>query len=185
MTNGGEVTRLLQELGHGDRALDELLAVVYDELRNVARHQLSSERSDHTLQPTALVHEAYLKLSGLDRMQWHNRAQFFAVAARAMRRVLVDHALARRAVKRGGGQTPAPLEEAAFVASGDGEQIIALHEALSDLERAEPRLARVVECRYFAGLNVEETAEALEISTATVKRDWAVARAWLHRELSA
>lgn len=185
MVNGGDVTRLLQELGHGDRAVDQLLAAVYDELRNVARHQLSAERSDHTLQPTALVHEAYLKLSRLDRMTWRNRAQFFAVAARAMRRVLVDHAVARRTAKRGGGHAPAPLEEAVFVGAEDGEDIIALHEALADLERTEPRLARVVECRYFAGLSVEETAEALEISTATVKRDWAVARAWLHRELSA
>lgn len=106
MVNGGDVTRLLKELGHGERALDALLAAVYDELRNVARHQLSAERADHTLQPTALVHEAYLKLSRLDRMQWHNRAQFFAVAARAMRRVLVDHAIARRAGTGGSSSSP-------------------------------------------------------------------------------
>jgi RNA polymerase sigma-70 factor, ECF subfamily len=184
MTSRGEVTRLLSELGQGGRAVDEVLALVYDELRQVARHQLRGERSDHTLQPTALVHEAYLKLSRLDRIEWSSRAQFFAVAAQAMRRVLVDHAMSRRAAKRGGGKQPLSLDDAVAVSAEDGERILALHEALSDLERAEPRLARVVECRYFAGLNVEETAEALDISTATVKRDWAVARAWLHRELS-
>jgi RNA polymerase sigma factor (TIGR02999 family) len=185
MSNRGDVTQLLQELGHGGRAVDDLLAAVYDELRRVARHQLSAERSDHTLQPTALVHEAYLRLSGLDRMPWSNRSQFFAVAARAMRRVLVDHALARRALKRGGGQTALPLDEAVLVPTQDCDQIIALHEALEGLERMEPRLARVVECRWFAGLTVEETADALGISAPTVKRDWSVARAWLHRELTA
>lgn len=175
---------MLSELGQGGRTVDEVLSLVYDELRQVARHQLRGERSDHTLQPTALVHEAYLKLSRLDRIEWSSRAQFFAIAAQAMRRILVDHALGRRTAKRGGGRPPLSLDEAVAVSAEDGEQILALHEALSDLERVEPRLGRVVECRYFAGLSVEETAAALGISTATVKRDWSVARAWLHRELS-
>lgn len=183
MSSEGDVTRLLRELGHGGRALDALLPIVYDELRGIARRQLGAERGDHTLQPTALVHEAYLKLGRLDRIEWVNRAQFFAVAARAMRRVLVDHALARRAAKRGGGAEHVPLDEALLVSATDAGEILALNDALAALEEREPRLARVVECRYFAGLSIEETAEALGISPATVKRDWVVARAWLNREL--
>jgi RNA polymerase sigma factor (TIGR02999 family) len=183
MSSEGDVTRLLRELGHDGRALDALLPVVYDELKGIARRQLGAERSDHTLQPTALVHEAYLKLARLESIQWVNRAQFFALAARAMRRVLVDYALARRAAKRGGGAEHVALDEALVVSADDAEEILALHEALAALEEREPRLGRVVECRYFAGLSIEETAEALAVSPATVKRDWSVARAWLHREL--
>lgn len=180
----GDVTRLLRELGHDGRALDAVMPVVYDELRAIARRQLGAERSDHTLQPTALVHEAYLRLGRLERIEWLNRAQFFAIAARAMRRVLVDHALARRAAKRGGGAEHVPLDEALLVSVEDAGEILALNEALARLEAREPRLARVVECRYFAGFSIEETAEALGVSPATVKRDWAVARAWLNRELA-
>ncbi len=186
MISDGEVTRILRELGHEGDALDALLPVVYGELRQVAERQMRRERFDHTLQPTALVHEAYVKLSRLDRIKWANRAQFFAIAARVMRRVLVDHATARRAAKRGGGRERVALDEESLALGSkeDAENILSLHDALSGLERLEPRLSRIVECRYFAGLTIEETAEALDVSSATVKRDWAVARAWLHRELS-
>lgn len=185
MRERGDVTRLLGELGHGGRGIDAVLPVVYDELRRIARRQLSAERGDHTLQPTALVHEAYIRISRLDRIEWQNREHFFAVAARAMRRILVDYALARQAAKRGGGRERVPLEDAMLTSDEDAGQILALNEALDGLERLEPRLARVVECRYFAGMSIEETASALGVSPATVKRDWSVARAWLNRELSA
>jgi RNA polymerase sigma factor (TIGR02999 family) len=184
MSNHGEVTRWLLELGRDRDAVDRLLPVVYEQLQRIAQGQLRRERSDHTLQTTDLVHEAYLRLSGLDRIEWRSRAQFFAIAAQAMRRILVDHALSRRTAKRGGGRQRVPLEESMLVAAGQEEEVLALHEALSALERLEPRLARVVECRYFAGLSIEETAEALDVSPATVKRDWSVARAWLNRELA-
>ena len=183
MPDRGEITRLIQEAGHGGRALDDLLPLVYDELRHVARRRLAQESADHTLQPTALVHEAYLKLSRLDRIEWKNRAQFFAVAARAMRRVLVDYAVSRRAAKRGGQLVRVPLHDETLLASADAEQLIELNEALSRLEHDQPRLARIVECRFFAGLTIEDTAGALEISPATVKREWTLARAWLNREM--
>lgn len=179
----GEVTRLLCNLGHGGRAIDELLPLVYDELRQVARRRLYAESADHTLQPTALVHEVYLKLSRLDHIEWRNRAQFFAIAARAMRRVLVDHAVRRRAKRRGGDEVRVTLEYASLLSTDDAEQLLTLNQALSTLEKAQPRAARVVECRYFAGLSIEETAVALEISPATVKREWTLARAWLNRAL--
>jgi RNA polymerase sigma factor (TIGR02999 family) len=185
MSDPGEVTRLLQELGHGGRAVDPLLPLVYDQLKQLARRQLSDERGDHTLQPTDLVHEAYLKLSGLERIEWKNRAQFFAIAAQAMRRVLVDYALSRRAAKRGGERRRVPLDDGMLVSEAPAEEVLALHDALARLEAENPRLVRMVECRYFAGLSIEETAEATGTSPATVKRDWTVARAWLNRELSA
>jgi RNA polymerase sigma-70 factor, ECF subfamily len=184
MAHEGDVTRFLRQLGHDGRTLDALLPVVYDELKQMARRQLRGERTDHTLQPTALVHEAYLKLGRLDRIEWQNRAQFFALAAQAMRRVLVDYATRRRAVKRGGGAAHVALDEALLVSADDAQHILALNDALSALEAMEPRQARVVECRYFAGLSIDETAEALDVSPATVKRDWLLARAWLNRELS-
>ncbi len=185
MRDQGEVTRLLAELGHGGRdALDRLLPIVYAELQRIAHHQLWGERSDHTLATTDLVHEAYLKLVGLERIEWKNRAQFFAVAAQAMRRVLVDHAVSRKAQKRGGERRKVPLDQAMLVAEQPGDELLALHNALNELERINERLSRIVECRYFAGMSIEETAEALGISPATVKRDWTMARAWLHRELS-
>jgi RNA polymerase sigma factor (TIGR02999 family) len=185
MPQQGDVTQLLAELGHGGRdALDRLLPVVYAELQRIAHRQLQGERSDHTLATTDLVHEAYLKLVGLERIEWKNRAQFFAVAAQAMRRVLVDYAISRRAQKRGGNQRKVPLDEAMLVAEQQADELLALHDALTELEAINPRLARIVECRYFAGMSIEDTAEALGISPATVKRDWTLARAWLHRELS-
>lgn len=185
MSDHGEVTRLLQELGHGDRAVDRLLPLVYDQLKLLAQRQLRAERGDHTLQPTDLVHEAYLKLGALERIEWKNRAQFFAIAAQAMRRVLVDYALSRRAAKRGGERRRVELDEAMLTSDEQAEEVLALHDALSRLEAMNPRLVRTVECRFFAGLSIEETAVATGTSPATVKRDWAVARAWLNRELSA
>lgn len=184
MRTEGDVTRVLAEMrreGHG--SLDPLLPIVYDELQRLARRELRGERSDHTLQTVDLVHEAYLKLGALDQIQWKNRAQFFAIAAQAMRRVLVSYALRRTRSKRGGKQYQVPLDDAMIVSEAQSDEVLALHDALSELERISERLARIVECRYFAGLSIEETAEALEISPATVKRDWTMARAWLHRAL--
>jgi RNA polymerase sigma factor (TIGR02999 family) len=186
MSESGDVTRLLAKVGHGGRdALDRLLPIVYEELQRVARHQLQNERPDHTLASSDLVHEAYLKLGGLERIEWKNRSQFFAVAAQAMRRVLVDHALSRRAAKRGGGRRRVPLQDDMLVSAQRADELIALDSALVGLERVNERLARIVECRYFAGMSLEETGDALGISPATVKRDWTMARAWLNREMSA
>ncbi len=186
MPDSGDVTQLLAAIGHGGKdALDRLLPIVYDELRHLARRQLRSERSDHTLATSDLVHEAYLKLGGLDHIEWKNRAQFFAIAARAMRRVLVDHALARQAAKRGGARRKVALEDDMWITDQQADQMLALDEALTAMERTNERLVRIVECRYFAGLTIEETAELLGISPATVKRDWLLARAWLNRECSA
>jgi RNA polymerase sigma factor (TIGR02999 family) len=179
----GEVTRLIAELGGGRGALDRLMPILYDELRRIARRQMRGERLDHTLDTTALVHEAYVKLIGLDRISWQNRAHFLAVAAQAMRRVLVDHAVGRDAQKRGGDRRRIPLEEADIQRAKPVETLLALDTALTRLEAVDVRLSRVVECRYFGGMSVEETAAALEVSPATVKRDWSVARAWLNREL--
>jgi RNA polymerase sigma factor (TIGR02999 family) len=180
----GEVTRLLEELGRGGTsALDRLVPLLYTELRQIARRQLRGERSNHTLETAALVHEAYVKLVGLDRMQWQNRAHFLAVAAQAMRRVLVDHAVGRRTHKRGGGQQRVGLEDVPPGAAQPVETLLTLDAALSRLEAVDARLTRVVECRYFGGMSVEETAQALHVSAATIKRDWNVARAWLNREL--
>jgi RNA polymerase sigma factor (TIGR02999 family) len=185
MSDPGDVTRLLAGLSRPGRpTVDRLFPLVYEELRRLAQRKLRGERSDHTLGATALVHEAYLDLSGLDRFEWKNRRQFFAVAAVAMRRVLVDHAVRRSAAKRGGGWRRVELRRDEAVAERAAGSVLALDEALGRLERLDPRQARVVECRFFAGLDVQETAEALGISPATVKRDWTMARAWLHRELA-
>jgi RNA polymerase sigma-70 factor, ECF subfamily len=186
MTQSADVTELLLASARGDaEARDHLMAIVYDELRGIARRQLRHERSDHTLQATALVNEAYLKLVKLDRIQWQNRAHFFAIAAQAIRRVLVDHATARRRKKRGGEWQAVSLEEAAELFDVQAEEMLGLDDALRRLEAIYPRQARVVECRFFGGLSIEETAAALDISPRTVKRDWELARAWLFQELSA
>lgn len=178
------MTQLLESYSAGDReVLDELLGLVYEELRKVARARMRGERPGHTLQTTALVHEAYVELVRLDRIEYRNRAHFFAIAARAMRRVLADHAVRRGAQKRGGDRVAVPLEEAGLAAEGPSVDLLALREALDRLEDLEPRHARVVECRLLAGLTLDETAEALDVSAATVSRDWALARAWLNREL--
>jgi RNA polymerase sigma factor (TIGR02999 family) len=158
---------------------------VYDELHRLARGQLRNERADHTLGATALIHEAYLKLSGLDRIHWQSRSRFMAVAGQAMRRVLVNHATARGAQKRGGKRERLSLDDVVIISDERSDDLIALDDALTKLAALDQRQARVVECRFFAGMSVEETAEALATAPATVKRDWTLARAWLHRELHA
>lgn len=178
-------TELLLALTHGNReALNELVPLVYDELRAIARRRLRHERPGHTLNTTGLVHEAYLKLIQLDRVQWQSRAHFLAIAAQAMRNILVSHARSRKRIKRGGGAPHASLEEAADMAAGDVEQILALDAALGRLAVLNPRHARVVECRFFGGMTLEETAEVLEVSHGTAKRDWSLLRRWLGRELA-
>nr|MEE4269619.1 sigma-70 family RNA polymerase sigma factor [Candidatus Krumholzibacteria bacterium] len=184
MNHPEELTLLLRQATDGNaEARERLMPLVYDQLRAVAHRQLRSERPEHTLSPTALVHEAYLKLDRLDRLSWQNRAQFFAIAANLMRRVLVDHALARKATKRGGGMVPVPLDESLHVPDLTLHQVLVLDDILDTLEALEPRHSRIVELRFFAGLTIEETAEVLEVSPATVKRDWVLLRAWLQREL--
>lgn len=179
-----DLTRLLQAHAEGDpAALDALLPRVYEELKRLARARFRGERIGHTLQPTALVHEAYLELARLDRIRWQNRAQFFALAARAMRNVLADYAVAKRAAKRGGDRRPVPLDEVELADGGPSVDLLALRQALDRLEAIDPRQVRVLECRLFGGLSLDETAEALGISAATVSRDWTFARAWLAREL--
>ena len=184
VTSPGEVTRLLGEAADGNRAaFDSVFALVYDELRRLAQRQLSHERDDHTLDTVALVNEAYMKLTGLDHMSWQNRAHFMALAAQAMRRVLVNYAVSRKTHKRGGGWQRVPLEDAQVAADLRTEELLALERALERLAALNERQARVVECRFFAGMEIEETAQALDISPITVKRDWTVARAFLNREL--
>jgi RNA polymerase sigma factor (TIGR02999 family) len=183
-TPGHDVTGLLQAWGGGDpAALDQLVPIVYDELHRQAQRYLRRENPGHTLQTTALVHEAYLRLVDQREARWQNRAQFFGVAAQAMRRILVDHARRHQAAKRGGSAVPVPLEEGEVAAAGSDVDLVALDDALTRLATLDPQQARVVELRYFTGLGIEETAEALGISPATVKREWAMARAWLKREL--
>jgi RNA polymerase sigma-70 factor, ECF subfamily len=179
-----EITRMLAEYGGSERdALDRLLPHLYGELRRIAARHLRGERAGHSLQPTDLVHEAYLRLAELLGEPWKNRAQFYGVAARVMRNVLVDRARVRHAAKRGGGAVRVTLDEAFRVEEARDVDLIVLEDALRALEAIDPGKVRVVELRYFGGLSIEETAEALGISPATVKRDWTVARTWLHRRL--
>jgi RNA polymerase sigma factor (TIGR02999 family) len=181
---GGEISVLLQAWSNGDqRALQELAPIVYDELHRLAQRYLKHERPDHSLQATALVNEAYLRLVDYRRMRWENRAHFFAVSAQLMRRILVDHAR-RHNQKRGAGFEHLALEETATVGGGRSGDLAALDDAMTVLARLDSRKARVVELRFFGGLSVEETAEVLKISPVTVTRDWNTARAWLYRELS-
>jgi RNA polymerase sigma factor (TIGR02999 family) len=178
-------TELLQAHARGDEAaLDRLFPKVYDELRQMARGRMRHERADHTLSATELVHEAFFRLVRLDRIDWKSRAHFLAIASQAMRNVLLDHAEHRGAQKRGAGARPVTLERIDVADELRDDEVLALCEALEVLERREPRQARVVECRFFGGLSIDETAEALGISTATVSRDWTIARAWLHAELA-
>ena len=180
----GDITSLLHAHASGDRsALDRVLPRVYDELRRMARGRLRRERPGHTLAATELVHEAYLKLMPAGRVAWRDRAHFFAIAARAMRHVLVDHAVRRRAGKRGAGIALLPMADADAAADHALDDLIDVNQALDRLEQIDPRQARVVECRVFGGLSLDETAEALQTSAATVSRDWAFARAWLHDQL--
>jgi len=185
---GADVTGLLIAWSEGDsEALDALLPVVYAELRRQARRALLGEAAGHTLQPTALVHEAYLKLVDQRPSRWQSRSQFYALAARCMRQVLVDAARTRRAAKRGGGAHPITLSDATNLASATevtSEDVLALDEALTGLAALDPDQARIVELRYFAGLTLDDTAATLGISAATVSREWTVARLWLRRELA-
>ena len=179
------VTRLLRNWSQGDEnAASELFPIVYDELRRLARRYMRDERPGHTLQTTALIHEAYLRLVDQRRTQWQNRAQFFAVAAQMMRRILVDYARSRAYQKRGGACVNLPLEENAAVAPERGQEIVALDSALERLAAIDARKARIVELRYFGGLEIQEIADVLGISAVTVTRDWKMAKAWLHQELS-
>ena len=179
------VTQLLREWSGGDTAArDQLMHVVYDELRRLAAYYLNRERRDHTLQPTALVHEAYLKLCDEAQVDWNSRAHFFGAASRLMRRILVDHARARLAAKRGGLRLRVSGVEALALAAEPDIDLIALDEALNELTLLDGQQSQIVDIRFFGGLSLEETAEALGISLATVKRDWTTAKAWLRRRLT-
>jgi RNA polymerase sigma factor (TIGR02999 family) len=181
----GEVTTLLRAWRAGDSgALDALVPQVYKELHRIAHFQLQKERPNHTLQSTALVHEAYARLVGQDSRDVKNRSHFFALAAHLMRQILVDYARQHRAEKRGAGVCTLTFDDAVDLPQRQDLDVIALDDALNDLAKIDVRQSRVVEFRYFAGLSLKETAEALEIAESTVRRDWTVARAWLHRELS-
>jgi len=178
------VTQLLVDWSHGDNAaLTELTPLVYEELRRLAHYHMGGQRPDHTLQTTALVNEAYLRLADQTNPRWQNRAHFFAVAARAMRQILVSYARSQRSQKRGGGALKVELDEVALVSPEQSKEIIDLHEALERLAALDSRKAQVVELKYFGGLNYEEMAEVLKISRITVRRDWEFARVWLYTEL--
>jgi RNA polymerase sigma-70 factor (ECF subfamily) len=180
----GEVSGLLRAWGDGDRgALDRLTAIVYDELHRLARRYMRGERPGHSLQTSALVNEAYMRLVDYKGMHWQNRAHFFAVSAQLMRRILVEHAR-RHNLKRGGGVQHVSLEETAMVGGDRAADLIALDDAMVTLTRLDPRKVQVVEMRFFGGLSVEETAEVLNVSSVTVMRDWSAAKAWLYRELT-
>jgi RNA polymerase sigma-70 factor (ECF subfamily) len=180
-----EVTQLLLDWSDGDQAaFDALMPLVYDELRQMAHRYMSRERPGHTLQTTALVSEAYLRLVDQKRVHWQNRAHFFAVAAQAMRRILIDYARKQRYAKRGGGAPKISLEEAAVMSQERAADLVALDQALITLASLDPRQSRVVELRFFGGLTIEETAEVLRLSVDMVKREWATAKAWLSREMS-
>ncbi len=175
----------MKESARGDRkALDELLPLVYGELRRIADRYLRRERADHTLQPTALVHEAYLRLVDQREVEWQNRAHFFGVAAQMMRRILVDHARAQQTTKRGGGGIKVSLDDVLEISDEQLEGMIALDDALQALEKIDPQKSRIVELRFFGGLSIEETAEALGVGTATVIRQWRMAKAFLYKEVS-
>ena len=179
-----QVTLLLQQASRGSRdAVDQLLPLVYDELRRIAADYLHRERADHTLQPTAIVHEAYLRLVNQQSAGWNDRTQFFAVAAKIMRRILVDHARARRAAKQGGGRRRTEFDDAFAVFEERAIDLVALDEVLNRLAEVDERKSRVVELRFFGGLSVEETSRVLNIPLRTVERDWTFAKAWLRSKL--
>lgn len=184
MSAPGEVTRLLTELRGGDRsAFDKLVPLVHDELRRLAASYMRREAPGHILQTTAVVNEAYLKLVEQREMNWRNRAHFFGIAAGIMRRILVDHARKQSAGKRGAGIQPVPLDEALALSGGRSEALLALDDALDRLQKLDPRQVEIIELRFFGGLSVDETAEALQVSPRTVDREWKLAQAWLRREL--
>ena len=185
-TSPQAVTQLLVDWGNGDRqALEKLTPLVYQELKRLAARYLRRERREHTLQSTALVHEAWLRLIDQNHVHWQNRAQFFGIAAEMIRRILIDHARNRQAAKRGDGAIKLSLDEALGAPDRRDFDLVALDDALGDLAKLDPKQGKLVELRFFAGLSIEESAEVLGVSPATVKREWAVAKAWLYRELSA
>lgn len=180
-----EVTQLLADWGRGDKsAFDKLFPLVHEELRRIAQRQMSHERPGHTLQATALVNEAYLKLAGNEGFEWRDRAHFYAVCAQVMRHVLIDHARAHARDKRGGGAVQVSLNDAIALSAQRAEELVALDEALRSLEHLDPQKGRIVEMRYFGGLSIEETAEVLDISPRTVRREWRRSKAWLYRMIS-
>src|SRR5947199_3811223 len=180
-----EVTQLLIQWSNGDKAaLDRLMPLIYEELRQLARHYMNRERAGHTLQTTALVNEAYLRLINRKQVHWQNRAHFFAIAAHLMRSILVDHARSHAYAKRGGGARKIALDEAVIISEERAAEVVALDEALGQLAEIDPRQSRIVEMRFFAGLTIEETAEVLSLSPATIKREWSTAKAWLFHEMN-
>ena len=180
-----EITSLIQnQAADRSNVVDRVLPLVYDELKRIAHGRLMGERAGHTLNTSALVHEAYLELAKLDRVEWKNSDQFYGIASRVMRHILVDYAVKRNAQKRGGGRDRVTLSESDAVTEVNPADIISIHQALERLESEDERQVRVVECRYFGGLTIKETARALDVSESTVNRDWRMARAWLNRELS-
>jgi RNA polymerase sigma factor (TIGR02999 family) len=185
VTSTDNLTELLRDWRQGDRtALERLMPVVYDEIRRIAHRYMDRERQGHTLQTTALVHEAYLRLLGQQHVEWDSRSHFFAVVAQVMRHVLIDHARRRLYLKRGGDAQTVPIDDATLMSTERAGEIVALDEALKSLAQVDPRKARVVELRYFGGFSLEETAAVLEVSLMTVRRDWQAARAWLFREMT-
>jgi len=184
--NSQQITQLLNQWSNGEaKVLDDLMPLVYVELRRQAAGYLRRERSNHTLQPTALINEAYLKLIDQRDVKWQNRAHFFAIAAQAMRRILVDHARERKREKRGGAAENLPIDEALTIVSEEkAVDLVALDEALNKLVTFDERQAKVVELRYFSGLSIDETAAVLNVSNVTIRRDWNMAKAWLHQEIT-
>lgn len=182
----GDVTRLLYGMGNGDPTAEaKLVPLVYEELRRLAAYHMRRERPDHTLQATALVHEAFLRLTEQKGISWQGKAHFFGIASQLMRRILVDHARGRLRTKRGGGRQKLSLDESLLLTEARSEELVSVNESLDRLAKLDPRQARIVELRFFGGLSVEETAEVTGVSPKTVKRDWSLAKAWLYQELRA
>jgi RNA polymerase sigma-70 factor, ECF subfamily len=185
LNSHGEVTSLLAAWGNGDQsALNELMPLVYSELHRMARRAWSRQQQGNTLQPTALINEAFLKLAGAENASFQNRCHFMAVACTAMRQILVNHAKARHTGKRGSGELLVPIDDIQLAVTQQAAEVVALHDALTRLQEIDPRKSQVVEMRYFAGLSIEETADALGVSVITVNRDWRLARTWLIREIN-
>jgi RNA polymerase sigma factor (TIGR02999 family) len=185
MTQTHELTQLLVDWSNGDRAaLDKLMPLIDAELRRLAHRYMTRERAGHTLQTTALVNEAFLRLVNRKNLQWQNRAHFFGIAAQLMRTILVDHARSHASAKRGGGARKLELDEAMVVSQQKASEVIALDDALNQLALLDPQQSRIVELRFFGGLTVEEAAEVLQVSPATIKREWSTAKAWLYHELA-
>src|SRR5687767_12761372 len=184
MAEAHDVTRILNAVQKGDAlAAEQLLPLLYNELRQIAAHKMAGEAAGHTLQPTALVHEAWLRLAGTNEQAWQNRAHFFGAAAEAMRRILVEHARKKQALKRGAGAEHQEFDESALVMTAPADELLAVHEALDTLAAEDPAAAELVKLRYFVGMTMEEAASALDLAPRTAERTWTYARVWLHREI--